>query len=401
MPAHDSQFTGTVTGKSRVDGEGIVEVAFKRDQRQGRSPVGHRRARPPPGGGRPREPVAPQPRRHRRHRPDGVLQGVGPQRAAARLRGDEGRARRCRALPARGRRPDHLHDGLERGGRGRAQPRHPERCRCSRAFPTAAAAACAVVMQAAMAVATGVADVVVCYRAFNERSGMRFGGPGMAGRDAAAVARLGTARTACSRRRAGSRCTRGATCTSTASPTRTSAASRWSTASTPRPTPTRGSTSGRSRSRITRARAGSSSRCCGCSTVARRATAASRWSSPRPSAPATCASRRRSIAAAAQGAAGDGELMTSYYRAGDHRPSRDGRGGQEAVGRFGPHARRHPDRVPLRSLHAVRACAARGARLLRARRGQGLRHHREPVDSAGACPSTPAAVCSARPTSTA
>jgi acetyl-CoA acetyltransferase len=36
-------------------------------------------------------------------------------------------------------------------------------------------AACATVQQAAMAVATGVADVVVCYRAFNERSGYRFG----------------------------------------------------------------------------------------------------------------------------------------------------------------------------------------------------------------------------------
>lgn len=36
-------------------------------------------------------------------------------------------------------------------------------------------AACATVQQAAMAVATGVADVVVCYRAFNERSGARFG----------------------------------------------------------------------------------------------------------------------------------------------------------------------------------------------------------------------------------
>jgi acetyl-CoA acetyltransferase len=36
-------------------------------------------------------------------------------------------------------------------------------------------AACAIVHQAAMAVATGVADVVVCYRAFNERSGNRFG----------------------------------------------------------------------------------------------------------------------------------------------------------------------------------------------------------------------------------
>ncbi|MEV6316801.1 lipid-transfer protein [Streptomyces sp. NPDC051776] len=36
-------------------------------------------------------------------------------------------------------------------------------------------AACATVLQAAMAVATGQADVVVCYRAFNERSGRRFG----------------------------------------------------------------------------------------------------------------------------------------------------------------------------------------------------------------------------------
>jgi acetyl-CoA acetyltransferase len=46
--------------------------------------------------------------------------------------------------------------------------------------PFGGGAACAVVMQAAMAIATGVAEVVVCYRAFNERSGMRFGGPGMA-----------------------------------------------------------------------------------------------------------------------------------------------------------------------------------------------------------------------------
>jgi acetyl-CoA acetyltransferase len=36
-------------------------------------------------------------------------------------------------------------------------------------------AACGTVHQAAMAVATGEADVVVCYRAFNERSGHRFG----------------------------------------------------------------------------------------------------------------------------------------------------------------------------------------------------------------------------------
>ncbi|MHB1485999.1 MAG: lipid-transfer protein [Acidimicrobiales bacterium] len=36
-------------------------------------------------------------------------------------------------------------------------------------------AACAVIHQAAMAIATGSAEVVVCYRAFNERSGHRFG----------------------------------------------------------------------------------------------------------------------------------------------------------------------------------------------------------------------------------
>jgi acetyl-CoA acetyltransferase len=41
-------------------------------------------------------------------------------------------------------------------------------------------AACATVQQAAMAVATGVANVVVCYRAFNERSGHRFGQVSMA-----------------------------------------------------------------------------------------------------------------------------------------------------------------------------------------------------------------------------
>ena len=42
--------------------------------------------------------------------------------------------------------------------------------------PYGGGAAAGTVLQAAMAVATGVADVVVCYRAFNERSGTRFGG---------------------------------------------------------------------------------------------------------------------------------------------------------------------------------------------------------------------------------
>ncbi|MFJ8081537.1 lipid-transfer protein [Streptomyces sp. NPDC096205] len=41
--------------------------------------------------------------------------------------------------------------------------------------PYGGGAACATVQQAALAVASGAAEVVVCYRAFNERSGRRFG----------------------------------------------------------------------------------------------------------------------------------------------------------------------------------------------------------------------------------
>lgn len=44
--------------------------------------------------------------------------------------------------------------------------------------PYGGGAGAGTVLQAAMAVATGVASVVVCYRAFNERSGMRFGDTG-------------------------------------------------------------------------------------------------------------------------------------------------------------------------------------------------------------------------------
>ncbi|MFC5818999.1 lipid-transfer protein [Nonomuraea harbinensis] len=59
--------------------------------------------------------------------------------------------------------------------------------------PHGGGAACGTVQQAAMAVATGVAEVVVCYRAFNERSGQRFGlgradAPSGAGADDAAFA---------------------------------------------------------------------------------------------------------------------------------------------------------------------------------------------------------------------
>ena len=48
-------------------------------------------------------------------------------------------------------------------------------------------AACGTIVMAVMAVATGVADAVVCYRAFNERSGRRFGA-GVQDLDASATA---------------------------------------------------------------------------------------------------------------------------------------------------------------------------------------------------------------------
>jgi acetyl-CoA acetyltransferase len=50
-------------------------------------------------------------------------------------------------------------------------------------------AACGTIQQAVLAVATGVADVVVCYRAFNERSGNRFGA-GVQGRAPVANAEM-------------------------------------------------------------------------------------------------------------------------------------------------------------------------------------------------------------------
>ncbi|MCP9276850.1 lipid-transfer protein [Mycolicibacterium arenosum] len=47
--------------------------------------------------------------------------------------------------------------------------------------PHGGGAAAGTVVQAAMAVATGMASTVVCYRAFNERSGFRFGGASRTG----------------------------------------------------------------------------------------------------------------------------------------------------------------------------------------------------------------------------
>lgn len=77
-------------------------------------------------------------------------------------------------------------------------------------------AACATVQQAALAVAAGVADVVVCYRAFNERSGRRFGsGCNTGSRRRRGRRSAGRCRSGCSPPRPGWRWRPSGTCTRT------------------------------------------------------------------------------------------------------------------------------------------------------------------------------------------
>ena len=117
--------------------------------------------------------------------------------------------------------------------------------------------------------------------------------------------------------------------------------------------------------------------------------------------PRPAASPPAVIQAAAQGSGDGQDMMTSYYRDDMTRPARDGRGGPPAVGDLGPRARRHPGGRPLRPLHAARPLPARGVRLLRQGRGEGLRARRPHRARRRRCRSTPTAASSARPTCTA
>jgi acetyl-CoA acetyltransferase len=83
------------------------------------------------------------------------------------------------------------------------------------------------------------------------------------------------------------------------------------------------------------------------------------------------------ITAAVQGAAHDGEVMTSCYRDDITGLPQMGRGRQKALARFRTQTHRYPNRIPLRPLHSVRIRATRGAGVLRPRRGQRLRDRRE------------------------
>ena len=82
--------------------------------------------------------------------------------------------------------------------------------------PYGGAATCAVVLHAAAAVASGAANVVLIYRAFNERSGRRFGLPRTAGKflQAGACGGDGTCPSVSILRPNGLRCTSNATCMS-------------------------------------------------------------------------------------------------------------------------------------------------------------------------------------------
>ena len=158
-------------------------------------------------------------------------------------------------------------------------------------------AGCGTIQQAALAIEAGVADVVVCYRAFNERSGNRFGA-GVQGRPPAANAETahfawyapqGLLTPAQWVAMAAQRYLHvtGATVRGPRD------GWRWPTAGTPPPTRRPGSTRSRSPSRTTRAPGGSSSPSTS-STAARRPTGARPSWSPPSSGPATFRARRPS-----------------------------------------------------------------------------------------------------------
>ncbi len=143
--------------------------------------------------------------------------------------------------------------------------------------PHGGGAAAGTVVHAAMAVATGVADVVVCWRAFNEtirhafrrqRTHQR--------RDSAVHGALRPVRIAHSRRVG--RDARPALHVDVRGHQRGLRPDRRRRPRTRgHEIPTPGSTSGRSRWKTTRIRAGSSNRCCDCWIAVRKATAGSRW----------------------------------------------------------------------------------------------------------------------------
>ena len=107
------------------------------------------------------------------------------------------------------------------------------------------------------------------------------------------------------------------------------------------------------------------------------------------------------IEAAADAHLGNGSVMYNYYHPdlAEFPEARVPR--PPALGAIGARARRHRRGDDLRELQPDRVLPARGVRLLRAGRGEGLHRRRQHRPRRRAARSTRTAACSARPTSTA
>ena len=264
-------------------------------------------------------------------------------------------------------------------------------------------AACGTVQQAAMAVAEGIADVVVVYRAFNERSGHRFG-TGVQDRPPAANAEaahfawyapFGLLTPAQWVAMFGRRYMHETGATSEDFG-RVSVADRHHAANNPKAffyeQPITLEDHQNSRWIVEPLHLLD---CCQESDGGQALVVTSLDRARDLKQPA-CGHRRRG-AGLGRGPADDDVVLPGL----DHRYPGDGLGRPPAL-RAGRHRpRRHPDRRALRPLHPLRALPARGVRLLRRGRSQGLRRATATSRWTGACPPTPTAASSARPTSTA
>ncbi len=264
-------------------------------------------------------------------------------------------------------------------------------------------AACATIQQAAMAVQTGVADVVVCYRAFNERSGHRFG-TGV--QDRAPVANAETAHFAWyapvglfdpgpvgghgrpALPAHGRRHLRG--------PGPGGGGRPASRRRQPQGLVLREADHPRGPSGVAVDRRAAPSP---------RLLPGDRWRAgpgghlPRAGpGPPDRAGRHRGGRSGIGTRTGDDDLL---LRGRSLRAGRDGGRGPPAVADLGSHSGRHPDGCPLRPLHPLCPLSARGIGLLRPGGGQGLRRATATSRSAAAYPSTPTGASWARPTCTA
>ena len=255
-----------------------------------------------------------------------------------------------------------------------------------------------------MAVATGVAEVVVCYRAFNERSGHRFGqvsraaagAPTSSGVDNGWHYPMGLGTPAATVAMVARRYQHvyGATSEDFG---RVAVADRRHAATNPQAWFYRRPDHARRAPGVA---------------VDRRAAAAAGLLPGERRRGGTGRDERRAggracrqppavIRAAAQGSGTDQYVMTSYYRDDLTGLPEMGVVGRPPVASVRFRARGRPVGGALRPLHAVRADAAGGAGVLPARRGAALHRRRRRSSSAAGCRSTPTAGSSARRTSTA